>query len=369
MGLYFAVFSAVFIVAFLKMSVSRDKYLNIYVLLVYIIMTVMLCLRFGQGTDYFSYQDMFNNMTSLSQVSSYFHGEPLYLFLCFVFNYFTGDFRVFVAVISLAEMIMLWRFISRRSVNKAVSVMVMITVMYLLYLSSSFRQGLAMSIFLCFGLELAEKRKWIKYFILCFILTFLHYVSIIYFVVPLVLRFKVQSIVLSIPVCAGLSFVVLHTIASFIPYANTVSIRLVAAAERALSFIMIYTIYSSLRNKSQYQWLMKLYCFGTALYFLFLPFSLVASRTAVCFKALEIIIVPCFMTTPSRYRKLFMCYFFMLSAVMFVHSIEAEIENGKYISDFSAVNYPYVSVFNAEDIFQYRKISTQDIYNYIRMIQ
>lgn len=358
LGLYFAVFSAVFVVACLKMSARNDKYINLYVLLLYTIITVMLCLRFGQGTDYFTYRFMFDNITSLSSVSGYYHGEPLYLFLCYVFNYLTGDFRVFIAVISLAEMIMLWTFISRRSANKAVSVMVMITVMYLFYLSSIVRQGFAMSIFLCFGLELAEKRKWIKYFMLCFILTFLHYVSIIFFVVPLVLKFRVQSIVLSIPVCTVLSFVILRIIDRFIPYSDTHSIRLIAAAERALSFMMIYTIYSSLRNKSQYRFLMKLYCFGTALYFLFLPVSLVASRLAVCFKALEIIIVPCFMMTPSRYRKLFMYYFFVLCAVMFVHSVGSEIENGGYSGEINAVNYPYVSVFNAEDIYNYRKVPT-----------
>ena len=307
MGLYFAVFSAVFASACLKMSLSNDKYINLYVFLLYIITTAMLCFRFGQGTDYFVYQDMFNSMTSLSQVSGYYHGEPLYLFLCFVFNYLTGDFRVFIAVISLAEMIMLWTFISRRSANKAVSVMVMITIMYLVYLSNLVRQGFAMSIFLCFGLELAEKRKWLKYFMLCFILTFLHYVSVVYFLVPLALKFRVNSIIFSIPLCAVLSFVILRMIDRFIPYSDTHSIRLVAAAERALSFMMIYTIYSSLRNKSQYRFLMKLYCFGTALYFLFLPISLVASRLAACFKVLEIIIVPCFMMTPSRYRKLLCC--------------------------------------------------------------
>ena len=43
---------------------------------------------------------------------------------------------------------------------------------------------------------------------------------------------------------------------------------------------------------------------------------------------------------------------------MFVHSIDAEIENGSYISEFNAVNYPYVSVFNAEDIYNYRKVQT-----------
>lgn len=211
-----------------------------------------------------------------------------------------------------------------------------------------------MSIFLCFGLEFAEKHQWIKYFILCFTLTFIHYVSIIYFIVPLVVRFKVSNIVFIIPVCAVLSFVILRVIWRFIPYSGSHPIRFIAAAERALSFIMIYTIYSSLRDKSRCQWMMRLYCFGTALYFLFLPFSLVASRVAVCFKALEIIIVPYLMKERSIYRKILMCYFFMLSAVMFWHSLEAEKENGAYVQNVNFFNYPYVSVFNEEDIYRYR---------------
>ena len=355
MGLYFAVFSAVFAVACLKMAVSKDKYLDFYVLMLYIVMTAMLCLRFGQGTDFFNYKIMFEAMTSFSRISTAGHGEPLYLFLCFVFNYFIGDFRIFIAVISLAEMIMLWRFISRRSVNKAVSVMVMITVMYLVYLLNAIRQGLAMSIFLCFGLELAEKRQWVKYSILCFILTMIHYVSIIYFTVPFVLKFRVQSIALSIPVCTVLSTIILARIGrGLIPYSSNIHIRFITAAERALSFIMIYTIYSSLRDKSRCQWMMRLYCFGTALYFLFLPFSLVASRTAACFKVLEIVIVPYLMKERSVYRKILMCYFFMLSAVMFWHSLEAEKENGAYVQGVNFFNYPYVSVFNEEDIYRYR---------------
>ncbi len=352
MGLYFAVFTAVFIIAALRIQAKKDKYLSAYVLLLYIVIVFMLCLRYGQGTDYFAYKIMFESMTSLNSVRNYYHGEPLYLFLCFVFNYFTGDFRIFIAVMSLAEMIMLWVFIRRRSANKAVSVMILMTVMYLVYLGSIIRQGLAMSIFLCFGLELAEKRKWIKYFILCFILTMLHSVSAIYFLVPFVLKFNVASIARSIPICFILSAAIISRM-SIVGYTGG-DARLIAASERALTFMMIYAVYNALADKRKYQFLMKLYCFGTALYFLFFVSSLVSSRVAVCFKVLEIVIVPCFMTEPSKYRKIFLCYFFMLSAVMFSHSLYGEAINGRYIPSVNFFNFPYVSIFNAEDIYNYK---------------
>lgn len=126
MGLYFAVFSAVFIVACLKILSEKDKYISVYPFMLYVVMTAMLCLRFGQGTDYFAYQTIFESMTSFSNIREYYHGEPLYLFLCFVFNHI-GNYKFFIAVISLAEMVMLWGFIRRRSVNKAVSVMLLMT--------------------------------------------------------------------------------------------------------------------------------------------------------------------------------------------------------------------------------------------------
>lgn len=355
MGLYFAVFSAVFIVACLKILLEKDKYISVYPFMLYIVMTAMLCLRFGQGTDYFAYQTIFESMTSFSNIREYYHGEPLYLFLCFVFNHI-GNYKFFIAVISLAEMVMLWGFIRRRSVNKAVSVMLLMTVMYVTYLFNLMRQGLSMSIFLRFGLELIEKRRWTKYFALCFVLVMLHSVSAIYFLVPFVLKFNVRSIVWSIPVCAIISTVILRKWGGgIIPYFNS-DIRFVAAAERILSFTMIYIVYSLIREKQKYLWLMKLYCFGTALYFMFLPFSLVASRTAACFKMLEIIIVPSLMTEHSIYRKIFMYYFFMLAAVMFSHGIYGEINNGHYVRSVNFVNFPYVSIFNAEDIYNYRQI-------------
>ena len=86
---------------------------------------------------------------------------------------------------------------------------------------------------------------------------------------------------------------------------------------------------------------------------MFMSSSLVSSRLAACFKALEMIIVPELIKHRSRYRVLLIIYFFALSAVMFTHSLLGEALNGEYISR-NPFNIPYVSVFNAQDIYNYR---------------
>ena len=346
-------FSAVFVTSCMNIASKKEKYLNSYAFLLYAFLTAMTCLRYGQGTDYFNYHHIFDIAESLGGVL-FSRFEPLYMLLCFVFKKL-ANYQIFIASISLAEMIMIWRFIRRRSAEKSVSVMILMTVVYLVYICSYLRQGLAMSIFLCFGLELAEKREWKKYFLLCAALSMIHYVSVIYFFVPLALKFNVNSIVMCIPVCVILSAVILPKLGEVIPYFE-IGFSYQAAAERALTFIMVYAAYSLLSDNVKYKWLMRLYCFGIALYFLFLPFSYIASRVAVCFKALEIVIVPCLISERSRYRKIFVCYFFALYVVMFVHTLNNEVFFGRYFDDVNVINYPYVSVFNAEDIYNYRQM-------------
>lgn len=81
-------------------------------------------------------------------------------------------------------------------------------------------------------------------------------------------------------------------------------------------------------RKNGGSWWIKLYCCGTGLYFIFLPYSLIASRLAVCFKALEMIMIPQLIKYKSRYRLLLVMYFFALSGIIFSHSLYAEAMHG-----------------------------------------
>ena len=351
MSLYFVLFTLVFAAAYLSLIFRYSKVLDLYVAAVFVMMTAMVCFRFGQGTDYFSYRAIFYAVSSFDRIVGYTHGEPLYLFLCYIFN-LLGGFELFVFCVSLAEMLMIWSFLRRNSANRAVSLLIFISVTYIIYFYNLMRQGLAMSIFMCYGTKYIQCREWNKYIMTCIIATMIHTVSAIYFFVPMVLKFRTGSVIrggLSII----LGIIITPLLAGTVRFVGSYDTRYIAAAERLSSFIVINVVYHSIYKEKGGAWWMKLYCFGTGLYFMFLSSSLVASRLAACFKALEMIIVPELMKHKSRYRVLFIIYFFALSAVMFTHSLLGEAENGGYISR-NPLNIPYVSIFNAQDIYNYR---------------
>ena len=56
MSLFFVVYTLVFIGAFLSMKLRHSKVLDVYVVAVYVMITANVCLRYWQGTDYFSYR-------------------------------------------------------------------------------------------------------------------------------------------------------------------------------------------------------------------------------------------------------------------------------------------------------------------------
>ena len=362
MNLWLIMFVLVCIAAFLSVRFKNNTFIRIYTFTVYAVIAAMLCLRFGQGTDYFSYRSMFDAVSTFDGLLSYHHGEPLWLFLCYVFNNAAelleigrggGGFTLFIAAVSLAEMAMIWNFIRRCSANFAMSVMLFLPVTFMIYFCNLLRQGLAMSIFMCYGTRYIERKEWSRYIFICIILSMIHTVSMIYFAVPVVLRFRLDSIIIGSIMCAFVGMIVLVLLEGIIPYIGANDQGYVAPVERLLSFMVICVVYRSLYGRKNVAWWMKLYCFGTGLYFVCLSSSLLSSRLAACFKALEMIIVPALMTRRSKYRFMLEIYFFVLSAIMFAHSIYGEAVNGGYASS-NPIEYPYVSIFNARDIYNYR---------------
>ena len=246
MSLYFLLYTLVFVVACLSLIFRHSKIINLYVAAVFIMMTAMLCLRFGQGTDYFSYRAIFYAVSSFERVVGYTHGEPLYLLLCYVFNQL-GEFELFVFFISLAEMLMIWSFLRRSSDNIAVSLLVFIQVTYIIYFYNLLRQGLAMSIFLCYGTKYIQRREWNKYIITCMIASMIHTVSMIYFTVPLVLKFRTGSVIRGSILSALLGIIMTQYLVGVVPYVSIDSnARYITAAERLVSFIVINVVYHSI---------------------------------------------------------------------------------------------------------------------------
>lgn len=354
MGGYFLLFLAAFTTAVLSLITKHDKSYSRLVFAIYVIMTAMLCFRFGQGTDYYVHSSMFYGTQTFEEVFTYYHGERLFLFICFLCNKFM-NFKYMVMIVSFLQMILMWKFMRRYSKNIAVSMMIMFMVYYIVYLSSAFRQGIVTTVFFGIGTSLIEKRKWLSYILLFIVLSGIHTVSLIYLLVPLALLFSVKTWLYIIFYSLVFGLTVFNIfLRALVRYDSGVTFN--SVAERLLTFIVIYyTYHMAYKGKGQHWW-MKFYCLGIALFCLIIPSINSGRRITGCFKAIEIIIFPCLMTRKTRYRQLFVCYVFALAAALSWNSIKAEIDCGGYDTRaLTPVNYPYVSIFNAKDIHNYRK--------------
>ncbi|MBR0385100.1 MAG: EpsG family protein, partial [Erysipelotrichaceae bacterium] len=126
----------------------------------------MLALRYGQGSDYFSYERVFNNFGSLSDVlegRNVLNVEIGFQILCAVFPL---DYRCFVGVISVFEMAMLYRYCRRYSRYPMVSLLIAFPTLYLTYYFSAIRQGIVLAVVLGILLPLMEKKQFFAYLII-----------------------------------------------------------------------------------------------------------------------------------------------------------------------------------------------------------
>ena len=200
----------------MKMRLSKFVILTIYIL-----MTLMLALRYGQGTDYFSYKALFEVFSNVNNVIR-LQKEPFYKALSYIVS-LIGDFRILIGLIALVNMLMIWRFFKIYSPNKMISMMLLFPVLYLIYFGSLLRQGLCIVAFLAWGLRLIERREWGKYFFLCIILSMIHIVSLIYLTIPFIIKFSVNSLTLCILLFIPLGWVILYIGGAGIPYAGKTS--------------------------------------------------------------------------------------------------------------------------------------------------
>ena len=105
-----------------------------------------------------------------------------------------------------------------------------------------------------------------------------------------------------------------------------------------------------------------IYCGGFLMYLSMIGNPLASSRVFVFFKILELVFISYYLKShESDFTNIFILFFIALSMVLFVKNINSYIEQGDYYSSVNFFNYPYVSVFNKDDIYEYRYNHLSDL--------
>ncbi|MCD8197609.1 MAG: EpsG family protein [Lachnospiraceae bacterium] len=372
MNLYLLVF--LLLAAGAVLEWFRPQYKNNIYRVCWLLMTALLCLRYGQGTDYITYEAIYNSIPLAVDFSKgYVFGvypEIGWRLLSALFRAFHAPFWVFTAALGLAEMLLLHRALTKYVPQRTAGLFLAYPVLFLVYMVSGLRQGLAMCLFLGIALPFYLEKRWAAYIVTVLTAAGFHKAGCIWLILPFVYYFSVR-IMLAFTALAAVGGLLLqipaveNTIMAILPsyhlwqFLCEGEISWFALAERLVSFAVLAGLWFLLRRAGEEleqstELLLKAYMCGVCLYLLLMQNSYYASRYAVTFKILECVLVLRLITRKHRIAKAGAIFFLGLTLLMGLKNMNAMIREGFYdSSQVNLLNFPYVSVFRQDQINEY----------------
>ena len=338
----------------------------------YFILAAMLCLRFGQGQDYFSYASIYYSLPQniVDAIQSDIHSEPGWKMLCILFRAMGVQFPVMVFALSAYISVTFFRFLKLYGGQRKFLILVMCYhTLYMSYFVSSMRQAVLIATFLGILLPWLQNRNYIKFCFGTFVLVTIHSVSVILLILPLIcqveMKFKHLVAFVSFGFLAGILLTAIDiasVLQKFLPivYLGETQISVIAIAERIASFTVVtfcYYLYLDGMEPDPDDPLMiiyKIYALGVCLYGLLLWSALISSRTVYVLKTVEVILIGESIGKCKKSGVVVLIYCLLLSMVMYVKNVDSYLEQGQY-QNATVASYPFVSVFNQKDILNYRQ--------------
>ncbi len=363
---------------------ARDKRSddNIYRIL-FLGLTVMLCLRYGQGTDYIGYQLHYQNCPSVL-TSKYFMAESTfekgYRFLMNFFKSMGCSFEVFVFILSVFMMYMLYRFLKKYSGDRCLALLLFFSTFYLTYYFSAIRQGLAMAIFIGIAVPLAIDKKWIKYILVSLIIAQIHRSAYILLVVPFMVRFKPRTLLILALLVLGYAIIFNATgfhakvLALFDRSAyDTRQIGWAAMVRKGVELVMVLTLYKDgEQDMGPMNILLKIYYIGVIVTMFFFNNDLILARLTIYFEVTGVVLLSTAinnvrlenMNIQKANEAVAWSYILIVVAIsgfMTVKNLDSYITQGQYYNE-NLIRYPYITIFEKDDLYSYR---TSDYVNLI----
>ena len=386
----------------------KPKYQQKIFTVCWCVTTAVVALRFGQGTDYATYEGIYRTIPTVIDLSKGyicgFYPEMGWRLFCAFFKLFQAPFWTVTMAAAVIEMLLLGRFLKKYVPYQTTGLFLSYPVLIFVYMVSGLRQAMAICIFLGLVLPLYLEKKWIQYVIGVLIAASFHKVGYGWLVLVIAYYIPVWGMVTLAGVAmAGGLFIqipaVTKLILQLIPsyhmwrflWDGTMS--LFAIGERVVSFVVLLIFYGWFTRQReevprQIQLLFKVYSCGVCFYMLMCCNSYYASRYAAIFKVVECAVVTGFVAccrssedmmvtekthigTGIPFRKYVgtgvMAFFLCLTLVMGIKNLHAAVSEGGY--DKLGVNlftYPYVSVLNQQkinDYYDYQE-KTDQMYEY-----
>lgn len=376
MSPYLIVYAFLLILA--TVSFFKKKDYNVLFIVSAVVLTLFLVLRYGQGSDYFSYMRLYEDAPGGMVALKGFWAknqniEIGWKLIEFLFQAINTPFLVFMGVVGAISVLLLCRFAVKCCPGaRTFALLLAYPTLYLTYLFSGVRQGLVICVFLGLMLPFLLEKKYWQYFAVGVACIFIHNTSIVVLCAPIVILFSRKVIFLLLAGCSVLGVLISAPFA--IALMNKVSDMLgkgnyfdgfsgvswIALAERLVTFTLIAFVffkYQKQNDDKEMELVFKIYCYGLGIYMLLCSAPMVASRMMIQIKMVEIMLAGAIIVKMPKWRLPVFVFFVALTAVMTWKNLGSYIEQGFYTC--KVQNYPYVSVLHEkETIFNWRDPQT-----------
>lgn len=376
---YVTLFLIIVAISYLQFFSKKDS--SSWFIIFGIVLTMLSMFRFGSGTDYFGYLIYYSSSpdTIWGSIQYQSHMDIGYRVLVGIFRSLHLDFEFFIMFISLSIMFVYLKVIRENSKFKLLSLLIFYAIYYNIYVNSVLRQGIAMIIFFIAFYKYFKEEKTFKYLALIILASLFHSSALIMMLMPIV-RYVYKRMfnnkMLNIMLLAFSLFLCLSRLGNIVIPLGSVfrmdssivptSFNPMAIALRIISIMFVYFLYKSNKKDSISEFdKLQIYTFflGSIL-FISISNVEILSRMLKYFTLVEIILIPN-LIKGIKFKSTKVLYFafaIMLMLVIFTKDISSFLGQGNYYET-NITDYKYVTIFNKEDIYQYRNINI-NIYDF-----
>ncbi len=316
MLIYYLIWGIVSLFAIFEVSNSlrvQPVYQKITGLGIWIIWSVLIglvCFKGAVGTDYYSYQHMFEKPSSINEDFV----EPLFILWVKVLLVFTSSFPIFWMITGFLNISLKFYVIRYLSPFVSVSVLIYLVGLFFERDFDGIRQGLSIGLAYWACVLYLQGKKWYKYIGIIVCAIFFHYTSFLFLFIPLLARIRLTEkwmyILLGIGLlCVLLGFDLLKLIFTLVGYDNFLYDKLynylrsenysksvglnVGLIFRIIILISFFKLKPLIHiSEKKYNLLLNGFFFAILISLLFNNIEILSHRLAYGFREFQIFIIP-----------------------------------------------------------------------------